>query len=260
MRIAAFLASLLLCLGQAFADCPNCTDGLVRVGPVLYPCPLCDGCDKKPDTSEQVSALLSQPDHRQSVVRIRSQRGSYAFSGSGVVIEHDGKPAVLTARHVVFENGKPGAVTVYFQDGSKSPASIVKHDDPFDLALLACDKYGAAPISVAAASPKMGEPVAVAGFGPQPHEFRHATGKMIGRSKPVGRHPADFIDISTPARQGDSGGPFFNEAGEVAGVVWGSTGGTAFGSHAGRLRVFLGNSPKELDFGATCPDGRCTKR
>jgi S1-C subfamily serine protease len=252
MRIAWLFVAFLICVGQAFADCPNCVDGLVGSGPVKWVCPICDGVP-------QPVVKAEKPDHRKSVVRIRSQHGDYASSGSGVVIDHEGTPAILTARHVVFEDGKPGVVTVYFQDGSESAAVIVKHDDPFDLALLACDTYAAAAVPLAA-SPKMGDTITVAGFGPAPHEFRVSSGRMVGRSKPVGRHPADFIDISTTARQGDSGGPFFNEAGEVAGIVWGSTNMRAIGSHSGRLRAFLGNGPKDLDnLSSACQDGRCRK-
>lgn len=41
------------------------------------------------------------------------------------------------------------------------------------------------------------------------------------------------------AREGDSGGPIFNERGELAGVLFGSGGGTTAGSYAGRVREFL---------------------
>ena len=41
------------------------------------------------------------------------------------------------------------------------------------------------------------------------------------------------------AREGDSGGPIFNERGELAGVLFGSGGGATAGSYAGRVREFL---------------------
>jgi hypothetical protein len=83
----------------------------------------------------------------------------------------------------------------------------------------------------------------------------------------------DHIVISTPARQGDSGGPVFNEAGEVAGILWGSEGRNTYATHAGRIQQWLatpeaefvacdqqvqGNSPKNLDR-STCPNGQCRK-
>ena len=269
MRIAkaSVFASLLICLGQALADCPKCDSGLIGNGPVKVVCPWCCGknepnspqgakgkdasfSDKKPDTSEKVQGKVS---HLDSVVRIVSQHGDSASGGSGVVIEHDGKPAVLTAHHVVYEQGRPGTITVIFRDGTKSPATIAKVSDPYDLALLSCEKYGAVAVPVAA-SPKMGDTLTIAGFGPSPHAFREARGRVVGRGKPMGRgYAADFIDVSTGARQGDSGGPMFNQSGEVAGILWGSSNGTTVGSHSGRLRAFLGGN----ETASTCPDGRC---
>lgn len=261
MRIASVFVAFLIRLGQALADCPNCTDGLVGHGPVKWVCPICDGVPLV-GFQDPVPSKAGALDHRLSVVRIVSRHGDGASGGSGVVIDHAGGPAILTAHHVVFEDGKPGKVEVVFRDETRSPAKIVKFDDPYDLALLECEKYGAVAVPLAA-SPKLGESLTVAGFGSHPHTFREATGRVIGRGKPVGRYAADFIDVSAGARQGDSGGPIFNEAGEVAGILWGSDGRTTVGSHSDRLRAFLAgeaNSPKELDRSASCPNGRCPKR
>jgi len=250
MRIASFFVAFLICVG-ALADCPKCDDGLIGSGPVKTVCPWCEGV-----RLERQRSLSNKPpvvDHLQSVVRIVSQHGDSASGGSGVVIEHDGKPAVLTAHHVVYEQGRPGTITVIFRDGTKSPATIAKVSDPYDLALLSCEKYGAVAVPVAA-SPKMGDTLTIAGFGPSPHAFREARGRVVGRGKPMGRgYAADFIDVSTGARQGDSGGPMFNQSGEVAGILWGSSNGTTVGSHSGRLRAFLGGN----ETASTCPDGRC---
>jgi len=249
MRIASFFVAFLICVGQAIADCPKCDDGLIGHGPVKTVCPWCQGVTEPLPPA----AKAEKTDHLQSVVRIVSQHGDSSSGGSGVVIEHDGKPAVLTARHVVIESGKPGTLTVYFRNGIQSPATIVKLDDPYDLALLSCEKYGAVAIPVAA-SPRMGDTLTIAGFGSSPHTFRESRGRVVGRGKPMGRgYAADFIDVSTGARQGDSGGPMFNQSGEVAGILWGSSNGTTVGSHSGRLRAFLGGN----ETASTCPDGRC---
>jgi hypothetical protein len=42
-----------------------------------------------------------------------------------------------------------------------------------------------------------------------------------------------------PARNGDSGGPIFNDRGEIAGVLFGSDSSSTMGSYCGRLRQFL---------------------
>jgi hypothetical protein len=48
-----------------------------------------------------------------------------------------------------------------------------------------------------------------------------------------------MVEVSASARQGDSGGPIFNARGELAGVLFGSGGGTTSGSYAGRVGQFL---------------------
>jgi hypothetical protein len=48
-----------------------------------------------------------------------------------------------------------------------------------------------------------------------------------------------MVELSTAARQGDSGGPIFNRQGELAGVLFGSATGTTSGSFCGRVGQFL---------------------
>jgi hypothetical protein len=51
--------------------------------------------------------------------------------------------------------------------------------------------------------------------------------------------PSDIIEVTTAARNGDSGGPIFALDGTLAGVLFGSISGTTNGSHVGRVRDFL---------------------
>jgi hypothetical protein len=48
-----------------------------------------------------------------------------------------------------------------------------------------------------------------------------------------------MVEVNVQARQGDSGGPIFNEQGELAGVLFGAGRGTTSGSYAGRVERFL---------------------
>ncbi len=49
------------------------------------------------------------------------------------------------------------------------------------------------------------------------------------------------------ARRGDSGGPIFNQAGELAGVLFGAGQGTTLGSFAPRVRYFLSSVAPDID-------------
>jgi hypothetical protein len=271
------------------ADCINCDAGLVGRGPVKYVCPICDGSGElaEPSThyafAEHSSAIVppfsragatsgnaanhTARDHRQAVVRIVVSDGPSTSRGSGVLVTVNGKPLVLTAYHVVRTSRSANIPTVYFQDGIQSKAKVIKTDDAFDLAVLECEK-----VSPVAARLAAGEPtgtLTVAGYGPHPSKFRESAGRIVGRARPSRQHPMDHIVISTPARQGDSGGPVFNEAGEVAGILWGSEGRNTYATHAGRIQTWLAtpeaefvacdqqvNGPNKLD---GCPDGRCRK-
>ncbi len=48
-----------------------------------------------------------------------------------------------------------------------------------------------------------------------------------------------MVELDVEARQGDSGGPIFNQRGELAGVLFGAGQGTTLGSFAPRVACFL---------------------
>ena len=55
-----------------------------------------------------------------------------------------------------------------------------------------------------------------------------------------------MIELSAPARNGDSGGPILNSRGELAGVLFGSAFGRTSGSYCGRLRWFIALSDNDF--------------
>ena len=76
----------------------------------------------------------------------------------------------------------------------------------------------------------------------------------------MGSHPMDRFSSSVGARQGDSGGPVLNEAGEVVGILSTSDGSQTWATHCERIKAIMSGeqgSPILLD---RCPDGRCPKR
>lgn len=82
-----------------------------------------------------------------------------------------------------------------------------------------------------------GETLFIAGYGQG--KFRLAQGACLGYAAPDAGFPEEMIDVSVPARQGDSGGPIVNAQGQLVGVLFGSGHGTTTGTHVGRLRQFL---------------------
>jgi hypothetical protein len=55
-----------------------------------------------------------------------------------------------------------------------------------------------------------------------------------------------MVELDVEARQGDSGGPIFNDRGELAGVLFGAGQGTTLGSFGGRVESFLASLAPDI--------------
>lgn len=202
-------------------------------------------------------------DHRRAVVRIVVDSGPSVSRGSGVLVEHDGRPVVLTAFHVV--RSAPGRIVCHFQDGSSTRARLLGSSDAWDLAALDVGTPAIPPASMSSETFELGDELTVTGYGPHPSSFRQASGKVVGRSAPTSEHPTDFLTIDAEARDGDSGGPVFDRRGKVAGILWGCRDGQTRASEARRVLRFLdevdtASQSSRTSTGSSCPDGRCLKR
>ncbi len=181
-----------------------------------------------------------------AVVRVIVEDRSGRSHGSGALVAvTESYGLVLTNWHVVRDAAAPP--TVVFPDGFRSAATIARVDRDWDLAALVIWRPRAEPIPLAARPPRPGEPLAIAGYGRG--QYRVATGRCTQYLSPGRQHPFELVELTASARQGDSGGPIFNERGELAGVLFGSAFGRTTGSHSGRVRQFL--APLWHDF-----DGR----
>jgi S1-C subfamily serine protease len=171
-----------------------------------------------------------------AVVRISVEESDGVALGSGSLVDVRGELGlVITNWHVVRDAA--GAITVLFPDGFRSAARILRMDRAWDLAALLIWRPRAAPIPIANAAPRPGEPLTIAGYGPG--HYRTVMGRCTQYLAPSDHHPFEIVELSAAARQGDSGGPIFNASGELAGVLFGSGGGTTSGSYAGRVHQFL---------------------
>jgi hypothetical protein len=172
-----------------------------------------------------------------AVVRIIVKERDGESMGSGSLIDiRDSFGLVITNWHVIRDAS--GDITVVFPDGFKSAARIVKADRDWDLAALSIWRPPVKPLPIATVAPQPGDVLSIAGYGPG--DYRHVAGRCTQYQAPSEKHPFEIVELSAEARQGDSGGPIFNDRGELAGVLFGSSDGTTSGSYAGRIQEFLG--------------------
>ena len=101
-----------------------------------------------------------------------------------------------------------------------------------------------------------GDRLTSCGYGGLETKLAANTGLFIGyrRGASDGDGHDDWFEMSGPARQGDSGGPIFNERGRVVGILWGTDGKTVIGVQAGRLHVALQEATKFYRQQADRPD------
>ena len=171
-----------------------------------------------------------------AVVRIMAPERNGASFGSGTLVAvSDTHGLVLTNWHVVRDAAGP--IIVSFPDGFQSGAVLLKTDRTWDLAALAVWRPKVQPVALSTTVPQPGEPLAIAGYGKG--SYRMAAGKCTQYVSPGENNPFDMLEVSTSAREGDSGGPILNGRGELAGVLFGSGFGHTAGSHCNRVRWFL---------------------
>jgi S1-C subfamily serine protease len=164
-----------------------------------------------------------------SVVVIRAKgravdrtRGLVTFSeiGSGVLISADGK--VMTAAHVVHTMDE---VFVELLGGETVPARVVASEPAADLSLLQLDRIpnGAQPARLGDSDKvRVGQQVLVIGA---PYGLSHSfsagwiSAKWLPNTAYRAMPLAEFFQTTATINTGNSGGPMFNMAGEVIGVV-----------------------------------------
>jgi serine protease Do len=166
-------------------------------------------------------------------------------TGSGVLLHESG--FVATAAHVVEE---AEMIELEYKDGSKSEAHVVTLSRTEDLALLKADrvpKGTAVPALADSDKLKVGQLVFAVGT-PQNYPHTLSAGVISSvRSEPSrGLTPGHVIQTDAAMNPGNSGGPLFNEKGEVVGIasfIFSKSGGSeglgfAIPSNVVRRRLF----------------------
>jgi hypothetical protein len=187
-------------------------------------------------TENLADYLLSGHTPHPAVARIIAPESSGTSMGSGVLVDvNRAQGLVLTNWHVVRESRS--AVLVQFPDGFQSAGTVVRWDEAWDLAAIVIWKPSVTPVSIAGEPPRPGEQLTIAGFGRG--AYREQTGDCTEYLSPGTGYPKEFVELKATARQGDSGGPIFNERRELAGVLFGQNEGRTIGSCSTRVRTFL---------------------
>jgi serine protease Do len=134
--------------------------------------------------------------------------------GSGFFVSQDGY--VVTNNHVVQNAVEVQLVT---DDGKTLTAKVIGTDPRTDLALLKVNESGNYPfVQLAAAKPRIGDWVLAVG-NPFGLGGTVTAGIVSAQGRDIGSGPYDdFIQIDAAVNRGNSGGPTFNQKGEVVGV------------------------------------------
>ena len=182
-----------------------------------------------------------------AVVRIDVEgEGNVVYHGSGTLIDvSENRGIVITNWHVIRDvatrdgaiRDGAGEIRVRFPDGFVAKASVLQSDKTWDLAALSIARPRVKPVKLSKRIPEIGDALTVAGYGGG--TYRHTAGRLLQFCAPGMTEPAEILEVTTPVRGGDSGGPIFAQNGSLAGVIFGSASGTTNGSHAGRVRMFL---------------------
>jgi serine protease Do len=145
---------------------------------------------------------------------------SFGETGSGVLVSDDGK--IMTAAHVVHDRD---AITVEFQNGETAAARVVASEPAADISLIQLERVPPGIVVARTADSdtvQVGDQVVVVGA---PYGLTHALSvgwisarwppNTVYRAMPL----AEFFQTDAVINTGNSGGPMFNMAGEVIGIV-----------------------------------------
>ena len=186
--------------------------------------------------SPGANSLAGAAQAHPAVARIIVPERDGTSYGSGTLVNvREQYGLVVTNWHVVRD--ATDRIEVVFPDGFRSYGQALKMDKDWDLAALVIWKPNASPVALASSAPKPGDALTIAGYGKG--NYRALTGNCTQYLSPTVQLPREMVEVSVAARQGDSGGPIFNNRGELAGVLWGAGSATTLGSYVGRVGGFL---------------------
>jgi serine protease Do len=151
------------------------------------------------------------------------QTSTSAVSGSGFILSDDGY--ILTNYHVIEYADKGGyAISVMLHDGTRYEAAIVGSEESNDIAVLKIEATGLTPVTLGNSDAiRVGDEVHAVGNPLGELEFSMTNGYVSALDRIIttesGGDAINMFQIDAPVNSGNSGGPLYNAAGEVIGVV-----------------------------------------
>lgn len=147
---------------------------------------------------------------------------SSAVSGSGFVISADGY--ILTNYHVIEYAAQYGyTITVMLYDGTQYEASIIGTEQSNDIAVLKIDATGLTPVAFGDSEAiRVGDRVYAVGNPLGELEFSMSTGWVSALDRVITTEESvsiNMFQIDAAVNPGNSGGPVYNDRGEVIGIV-----------------------------------------
>lgn len=183
-----------------------------------------------------IAAAATAGGPRPAVGRVSVKAGRDTAYGTGVLVaSHKTHGVVITNWHVI--RAPRDSVSVSWHDGTISPGVVVAADQVWDLAAVRVDGAPATPVRLAGAAPRIGERLTIAGYGSG--EYLEQAGPVVDYLAPVEVNDFSLVNVKAAARHGDSGGPMFNERGELAGVLFGVHEGETIGPCCTKVATFL---------------------
>ena len=159
-------------------------------------------------------------------------------AGSGTLVGNDGKSGlVVTCRHV-FDDGEQSPYVI-FPSGERAAGQLVAVDQVNDLAALWIGPVKVRPVVLANYQPAKGETIYSAGCGGLKENQIAVNRGIVTHHTDTGDGTFPGVKISGQVRPGDSGGPMFNERGEVAAVLWGGSTEGVVGTGSHKIAVML---------------------
>lgn len=217
----AFVAASTQVSAATPVDFSNLVD---RVSPAVVSVNVVKKMTQEELLQQQVPEILRRFFGNQVVIpqqQIPQEKTGY---GSAFFISQDGY--LLTNHHVVEDASK---VTIVFNDRRELDATVVGSDERTDVALLKVEGRNFPELQTGDVERlKVGEPVLAIG---SPFGFDYSASAGIVSAKMrnmMGETSVPFIQTDVALNPGNSGGPLFNQRGEVVGVnsrIFSGTGG-----------------------------------
>jgi S1-C subfamily serine protease len=218
---------------------------LTSAGPVIAALANCvtkvkaDGLNKAGDFTKTAAKPAVAGD-KQGAPSAPKQGRTAAFFGTGFVVSSNGH--VITNNHVI--KGCAGDIRGNLTGEAAMVLRVVSSDANNDLALLQAPSTTTFKdfVRIRDRSIRSGDSVVAIGFpyhGMLTSDFTVTTGIVSSLSGM--RNDSRFLQISAPVQPGNSGGPLFDTAGQVVGVVTGKV-------DALRIAVATGNIPENINF------------